>query len=299
MAALCGVGLSTANFAPRLRDLGRALDWFEELGLDWVELSLMAFEVIGGNRIYPDRLAELKRICAGRPLRYTVHGPISSNFGDPDHLALQMDCCRACLEVSGELGATAQVHHSAILPHLSAAHRADRLKLERDALAEMAGPAAAAGVVLCVETLFGRIVKWSASPVELAAQIRAVDHPNIRACIDFSHTYINAGERGFDPLAELAELAPLTRHLHIHDSFGLPNSFLPYNADEAIGFGIGDIHLPPGRGDLPWDALAKLPYAGETVANLELSDRHRDQVADAVAWTRAWIGMVNGGYQPA
>ena len=293
MAALCGVGLSTADFAPRLRNLGKTLDWFEALGLDWVELSLFAFEVIGGNRIYRDRLTELKRICADRPFRYTVHGPISSNFGDPAHLDLQKDCCLVCLEVSGALGAAAQVHHAAILPQESAAHRAGRLAMERDALAEMAGPAGAAGVVLCVETLFGRLTHWSASPTELAAQISAVDHPNIRACIDFSHSYINAGERGFDPLAGLAELAPLTRHLHIHDSFGLPKTFLPYSKDEAIGFGIGDIHLPPGRGNLPWEALAKLPYDGPTVANLELTDRHRDQVEAAIAWTRNWVGTVN------
>lgn len=290
MTALTGVGLSTADFARTLADLGRTLDWFETLGLDAVELGLSSFEVIGGCRIYPDRLAELKRICADRPFAYTVHGPIRSSFTDPRHLALQKDACRVCLEVSGEIGASVQVHHAGMLPHASAAQRADLLAMEREALAQMGETAAGAGVILAVETVFTRLDGWTASPAEVAAQIRGVDHPNLRACIDFSHAFLNAGERGFDALAELGQLAPLTRHLHIHDSFGMPETFRPYSLSEATLFGTGDLHLPPGRGSLPWEALAALPYAGPTIANIELTTRHRDQVEAAVAWTRDWIG---------
>ena len=91
---------------------------------------------------------------------------------------------------------------------------------------------------------------WFASPAELAAQIRAVNHPNIRATIDFSHAAINAGVRGFDLMAELKELAPYAGHLHIHDSFGKPRSFEPYTYGEAVNFGLGDLHMPPGWGNV-------------------------------------------------
>jgi len=293
MTAITGVGLSTADFANRLAELGATLDWFETLGVQSVELALLAFEVIGGCRVYPDRLAELKRICADRPFSFTVHGPINSTFADATHLALQKACCRACLEVSGELGASVLVHHASIQDPLTAAQRADLAAMEAEALAEMADPAAEAGVILAVETLFGRIDKWTYSPAELAGLIARVDHPNIRATIDFSHSFLNGAERGFDALEELNALAPLTRHLHVHDSFALPRSFSTYSRGEAIGFGLGDLHLPPGRGSLPWDALAGLPYAGPTVANLELTTRHRDEVANAVAWTKAWIATAS------
>ncbi|GMG83880.1 TIM barrel protein [Paralimibaculum aggregatum] len=291
MAAITGVGLSTADYALTLRELGPALDWFEQLGVDAVELSLSNFEVIGGCQIYGDRLKELRRICADRPFGYTVHGPILSSFTDRTHLALQKAAAAACLEVSGSLGATAQVHHAGLLPVCSVEQREDLLAIEREALAEIAPVAQAHGVVFCVETLFGRLEEWTASPAELARQIRAVDHPNIRATIDFSHVFLNAAERGFDPMEELEELAPLAAHLHVHDSFALPRSFSPYSRSEAILFGIGDLHLPPGRGSLPWERLARLPYGGPAVANLELTTRHRDQAADAVGWTRAWVGQ--------
>ncbi len=289
MAAISGVGLSTADFANTLADLGATLDWFETLEIDSVELALANFEVIGGCRLYGDRMAELEAICADRPFGYTVHGPIMSTFTDARHLALQKDACRACLEVANRLGATAQVHHAGLLPAVSAAQRAGMLAMEREALAEMGPHAADAGVMLCVETLFGRVDQWTASPAELAAQIEGVGHPNIRATIDFSHAFINADERGYDPLAELERLAPLTRHLHVHDSFGAAKTFSPYSRSETILFGLGDLHLPPGRGSLPWDRLARLPFAGPTVANLELTRRHEDQVEAAIGWTRTWI----------
>jgi sugar phosphate isomerase/epimerase len=289
MSALSGLGLSTADFAPRLTELPDCLDRFASLGVDSVELSLASFEVIGGCRVWPDRLAELRRICADRSFGYTVHGPIKGNFADPRHAVLHADATRACLEVSAALGATVLVLHGAMMPHLTAAERASRLALERETLAALAPEAEAAGVVLCVETLFGRLEEWTPSPAELAAQIRGVDHPHVRACIDFSHAYLNAGERGYDATAELAELAPLTRHLHIHDSFARPRSFPQYSRDEAILYGLGDIHLPPGRGALPWAELRALNFAGPTVANLELTTRHADQLEAAVAWTRAWV----------
>lgn len=291
MPSITGVGLTTADFALTLRDLGAALDWFETMEIQSVELSLSNFEVIGGCQIYADRLAELRRICADRPFGYTVHGPIFSTFVDPMHLELQKAAAIACLEVSAAVGATAQVHHSGLLPICSEAQRADLLAMERAALAEIAPVAQAHGVVFCVETLFGRLEDWTASPSELARQIRAVDHPSIRATIDFSHVFLNASERGYDPMEGLEELAPLAAHLHMHDSFAIPRSFEPYSRSEAIMFGLGDLHLPMGRGSLPWDRLAKLPY-GSGIANLELTSRHRDQVAASVAFTRDWIAKV-------
>lgn len=289
MSTITGVGLSTADFADRLSDLGAVLDRFEALDIDSVELSLANFEVIAGCRVLRDRLETLKAVCADRPVAYTVHGPIKSNFADPAHVDLQRDAARACIEVAGELGAGVLIHHAALMPHVTAAERRRRLALEREGLAEIAPEAAEAGVTVAVETLFGRLDEWTPSPRELARQITAIDHPNIRACVDFSHAFLNAGERGFEVMEELAELAPLTCHLHVHDSFGSPRSFAQYSRAEAILFGLGDIHLPPGRGSLPWGALRRLPFAGPIMANLELTRRHADQLEPAVAWTRDWI----------
>ena len=284
------VGLTTGDFANTLRQLPACLDKFEALGVDSVELSLGAFDLIAGARVLPDRLAEFKRICADRAFGYTLHGPIASSFTDRRHLALQKDVCRAALDISGEIGARAQVHHGGSAPNGDADEIVALLALEREALAEIAPHAEACGVVLCVENIFGDQRTWFASPAELAAQIRAVNHPNIRATIDFSHAAINAGVRGFDLMAELRDLAPVAGHLHIHDSFGRPRSFEPFTYGEAVNFGLGDLHLPPGWGSLDWEAIAALPYAADVVANLELSTRFEEELPASIAYCRRVLG---------
>lgn len=279
-------GLTTGDFANTLRHLPSCLDKFEALGVDSVELSLGAFDLMAQARVLPHRLAEFKRICADRPFGFTLHGPIASSFTDRRHYQLQKDVCRAALDISGEIGAAAQVHHGGSAPAGDAAEIVALLELEREALIEIAPHAEACGVILCVENIFGDDAVWFASPAELAAQIRAVNHPHIRATIDFSHAAINAGVRGFDLMAELKELAPVAGHLHIHDSFGKPRSFRPYTYGEAVNFGLGDLHLPPGWGALDWEAIAALPYAHDVVANLELGTRFEDELPAAIAFCR-------------
>lgn len=291
---IIAVGLTTGNFANRLIDLPECLDRFQALGIDSVELSLGALDVIAGAKPLPARVRELKRICADRPLRYTLHGPIASRFTDAAQLQLQLDVCRAALDVSAEIGATAQVHHSGHGPTGDYGARERCFALERDALAKIAPHAEGCGVVLCVENIFGDDARWFLSPAELAAQIKAVDHPFIRATIDFSHAAINANIRGFDLMRELAVLAPLAGHLHIHDSFGQPTRFTPYTYGEGVNFGFGDLHLPPGWGALDWDAVAALPYAADVVANLELSTRFEDALEESIAVCRRMIAISRG-----
>ena len=288
---ISAVGLTTGDFANRLKDLPSCLDRFEALGADFAELSLGAFDIVADTKILPARLKELKRICADRPLRYTVHGPIASRFTDRRHLQAQIDVCRAVLEVSGEIGATAQVHHSGETPAGDAAERDRLYELERETLSEIAPHAEACGVKLCVENIFGDDQVYFLSPAELAEQIRRVDHPFIRATVDFSHAAINAGVRGYDLMAELAALAPYAGHLHIHDSFGKPQSFRPYTYGEGVNFGMGDLHLPPGWGALDWEAIAALDYRDDVVANLELSTRFEDDLEDSIALCRRMIDI--------
>ncbi|MEM9724827.1 MAG: sugar phosphate isomerase/epimerase [Pseudomonadota bacterium] len=285
---ITALGLTTGDFANRLQDLPACLDRFEALGADYAELSLGAFDVIADCRILPERLRELKRICADRPLGYTLHGPLVGRFTSRRQLQAQIDVCRAALDLCGEIGATAQVHHGGSGPLDDRMERDRVFALERETLAALGPHAADCGVLLCVENLYGDEAYFM-SPAELAAQIEAVDHPNIRATVDFSHAALNAGARGFDLMAELAILAPLAGHLHIHDSFGKPRSFKTYTYGEGVNFGMGDLHLPPGWGGLDWEAIAALDYRADVVANLELSMRFESALPEAVARCREMI----------
>jgi sugar phosphate isomerase/epimerase len=289
-----GVGMSLDHTADSLQELGAAFDAFEHLGVDSVEMFLPSLGVVVGARLRPVQLAELRRICAGRPFAITAHGALSVNLGDSDSKRLQRDVVRASLEACGEVGARLLVQHALHCPYERRAIE-QALACEREALAALAPVAEDAGVTLAMETMFPDPGRWTPSPAELAAQVASAESLSVGATIDFAHSWLNHGYRPFDYLAEMAVLAPHARHLHVHDNFGRPALFRPWSHGDGIMLGFGDLHLPPGAGNLPWDALAALPYGGPAVANIEIDKRWAPEWAGAIAWTRDWVARARAG----
>ncbi len=287
------VGLSLDHMGDNLAELGGALDRVCALGVESAEIFLPSMGVVLGGRVQRRRLARMAGICAQRPIGLTLHGPLSADLGDCENRVIQRDTARAGLEAAAECGATVYVQHQTIAPTPDRQVVERRLACERESLVELAEDAAAAGVTLGVECMFCHPGEWTALPHELAAQIAAVGHPSVGAVIDFSHAALNAAARGAALSPSLAALAPHARHLHIHDSFARAPAFRPWTRGDAMAFGFGDLHLPPGDGALDWESFAGLAF-GERgiVANLELDKRWALDYPDAIAWTRDWIARM-------
>ena len=167
---------------------------------------------------------------------------------------------------------------------------------ERELLREMGDIAAGCGVKLAVETLFVEDARtYTPDPVRLAREIAAIDHPNVCGLLDFSHAHIMAQFRGLDYGDTLEAFAPQANHLHVHDSLGRPTSIDGfYRFAERIAFGMGDLHLPIGWGDIPWDAiLPRLPLRRGTVMIVELPERHFAELDQCAASARRFRDMIN------
>lgn len=78
----------------------------------------------------------------------------------------------------------------------------------------------------------------------------------MRATLDVSHSAINLAHTGGDLVAEREAPAPLSNHLHRHDSFGRPDDIWMYALGERMAYDHGDLHLPVGWGDVPWARIA-------------------------------------------
>ena len=117
-----------------------------------------------------------------------------------------------------------------------------------------------------------------------------MDHPNLVGLLDFSHAYIEATYRGLDLLAELRAMAPVTGHLHVHDSFGRPQgNFRGYYPQELTAMGLGDLHLPLGWGDFPWDAVfAELTFRPDTVLIMEVGERYAAELPNSLKRARGF-----------
>jgi sugar phosphate isomerase/epimerase len=270
------------------RKLIAALHEAEGAGVDFVELPLYALDVIAGGRIIAPKLQAVKEITADRPYRYTAHGPLAINLMDaPSRLPLHKTVLKASLEAAAELGAAHYIHHGGIVDTRHSPNVENLYAQQRHALAEAGDIAATLGLIITVENLFTHDAgKLTAPPSRLAQEIAAINHPNVRACLDFSHGWINSTATGLDFSAEARALAPFAKHLHVHDSFGQPQSIQTYARAEKLAFGVGDLHLPIGLGAIPWDEMMRLPLPDGVIINLELSPPYWSQLGECITALR-------------
>lgn len=293
MSNVVAVGLTTHGREGKPESLEAKLRAITAAGADAAEIALYDLDVVAGGRVLERRFAQVMEIAASFPLQYSVHGPIASNPWDVRHAEIHEAAVKAHLDMAGRLGASVYVQHSGRAVHITGPERTALMARERDFLQRMGDLAGRQGIMLVVENLFGdRPGASSQLPHEVAEQVERLAHPHVAVLIDFSHAYLEATRRGTDPWASCRQAAPLTRHLHIHDSFGRPLTLHGHTASETLGFGMGDLHLPLGWGDIPWDALFQdMTFLKGTIANIELPGRYYDEVEACVARVRQLTGL--------
>lgn len=296
-----GIGLTVADYAPG--SIGSDLDRIEALGFSHAEIAIGPTLTITNGQLDPNRLALYVRQTKGRRLGYTVHGSHAINFMDTAHYDLHMAVCRASIDFCAAIGSDILVLHPGWLERFEPEPTLARLVAqERQALRQLGDVAQAAGVRLCVEnmppipeTFREGKNNYAFDPARLAAQIEAVGHPNVCATIDFSHAWVAQSWHGRDYLESLKPLAPWANHLHIHDSFGrLPTVDNLFSGD-AIAYGQGDLHLPPGLGTLPYETiLPHLAVRPQTVITLEMIRPYRDDatLSKALETTRHYAALL-------
>lgn len=293
-AKIKGIGISTMGGSPNMAALPGFLDQAEELAVDYVELSLCGEDIVAGGRILPEKLSRLKAMIAGRPLGYSVHGPIGINFMDWMHLDLHKRICRTYLQLCGEIGAEAMVVHTGIVKATTTEEQRRLYDVQREALVEMGQAAAEAGVRLCVENVFVYgLDQHTAAPEELAEELAAVDHPFVRGTLDFGHARIQSNLLGRDYAAACRAFAPQVKHLHVHDCFGTPRNIWTATESEYLAYGLGDLHIPLGWGDMQWEEVfPTLAIQPGTILMLEIKRRYASELAACVARARQLRDML-------
>jgi sugar phosphate isomerase/epimerase len=259
---MTGRGYSIGYSLPNEEDyafarLGPALDEAAALGVDYVELALYGMDLVANGRVLADRLRHVKALTSGRPFGYTVHGPLGLNLMEATGQAeTHKAVLKAHLEIAAELGGVHFVAHAGRYAAAESGAAEAGYARQREALAETADLAHQHGITIVVENIFGiQGGRETSLPSRLAAEIEAIGHPAIRGCLDFSHAFLEANRLGADFVAEAAALAPLAKHLHVHDSFGKLWPSPPNHRAERLAYGLGDLHLPVGLGSIPWDTL--------------------------------------------
>jgi sugar phosphate isomerase/epimerase len=262
-------------------DLADDLEALKIAGPDFVEVWPHHLGVILGGVLDVERLRPVRELLLKTDLAYTVHAPLEVNLMDLTAHNVQRDVLKASLWFANSIGAIAVVCHAGQRIGLrDARYRLrEQLAAERAALREAGDLAGELDVTIAVENYYpelpivrGVVYDYSVWPSELAEQISAVDHPAVGLCLDLGHAALAAGVFGFDYFEECAAVAPLVRHIHLHDNLMRTNVTGEPQVSEHPIFGLGDLHLPPGRGVIPLEEMfRRVDFPDDLACCVELS----------------------------
>ena len=296
MGNIIATGFNAGSTNGELESLAADLRALAEIGVDTVELGLTTLDLIAGGRIIRDRADRVVALTKKFDFRYTVHGLVSSNFMDPVTCRYQIDAAKALVELCDRIDARVLVQHGGCLRADQIVDRAAADIREREALLELAEFAKPYGVRIALENIFTTEPgQYRQTPAEVAETVKALDHPNVVALIDFSHAYIESTYRGLNFREQIAAMAPVAGHLHLHDSFGRPQGFYKgFHPQENTAMGIGDLHMPLGWGDIDCETIfGELKNLPGTVAMMEIGARYRAEQPESLERARGLVAMNN------
>ncbi len=284
--------------------LRQELAHYREVGFSHVELAPHGVGAIVGGRLNREILREVKALLGCQPLGVVVHGPNPLNLMNTSPEAADREGFLASIEFTAAVGAAVMVYHAGRYlaeedfllvpqPCPAAAEQQAMWDREREGLQAMGEAAAQCGVTIAVENarpyLNAPHYCYAESLVKLATMVKEVNHPNVGATLDMGHAYLSARRYGLDLGEGIAAVAPLVRHIHLHDNFGRCCHSYERKQNEMAAMGRGDMHMPIGWGEVPArEIFARLSgYSG--LVTLELRPRYRDSYREALSAARRML----------
>jgi sugar phosphate isomerase/epimerase len=232
--------------APLLKEI-------EAAGFRFVQVPSPPASVLTSPRQLISHAFAVSDALATAGLRPILHGPGDLQAGTRDgDLALE-----GLVSYAAEVGASHVVYHAANLPDEPASE--DARLAETRALAELAGRAERLGVIIALENLAPVYPsprdRLSYTPLLLRTMAKRISSPSVGLCIDIGHANIVAGMRRTDPLELIEPALDRAVLFHLHDNLDARRE--DSGSPELDPLRL-DLHLPPGRGTVPWQRLAPL-----------------------------------------
>jgi sugar phosphate isomerase/epimerase len=224
---------------------------YEAAGFSWVQLHAPPASVLSVARLTTTHASAAAEALGTTTLRAVLHAPAGLRAGSK-----QGDrAFEGLLSYAAELGASHVIYHALALPDRRGSERA--LVSEARSLSRHARVAERLGVSIAVENLaplYPGPETLSAIPATLRGLVLRVGSPAVCICLDLGHLHITADLRNTS-VELLCE--PALDHVgvfHVHDNLGARWR----TSEDKLGVDPLrlDLHLPPGRGTLPWGRLA-------------------------------------------
>jgi sugar phosphate isomerase/epimerase len=263
---------------------------FEAAGFTRAQVHAPPVSVLSDPRSCMPHATALAAALATTGLEPVVHAP-------PDlRVVGARDADRAAeglLSYAAEIGAMHAVYHACALP--DAPESEDALQFEARSLAALSLRAEQLGVTIAIENLapvFPGPEPLSASPMVLRGLANRIGSERIGICLDLGHAHIVAERRRTSLEALTEPVLDTVTLFHLHDNLGA--RWQPSGAESGVDPLRLDLHLPPGRGTLPWGRLAPSLAAHQAPLVLEVHPPYRPRTEELYRSTKELLRPADG-----
>ena len=215
-------------------------------------------------------------------LRLVLHAPDDLSAGTIEHDR----AFAGLLDHAAEAGAELVAYHGlnfvdAHGPDRPRAH--ERARLEEGSLHGHLQRAHTLGVRIAVENLapvHPSPPRLCHDPLAVRDLVRRLGSPAAGMLLDVGHLHITAEASHSDPAIVAAAVAPDVVLFHVHDNLGVRRRDIDAPGIDPLKL---DLHLPPGRGSLPWGRIAAVLREHDAPLLLEVEPSQRPALPELTA----------------
>jgi sugar phosphate isomerase/epimerase len=249
---------------------------YEAAGFSHVQVDAPPVSVLGDRRLVMLHAHALRESLATTALSLILHAPAGLRLG-----AIGTDrAMHGLIDYAVESRAEQVVYHALAL--VDEQESEGELRFEMRSIREAIRRAELNGLVIALENLaplFPGPETISANPMSLRTAVRRLSSEGVGVCLDLGHAHIAAELRHTSIARQIEPVMDAVTLIHAHDNFGARHNAA---SDRALGVDPLrlDLHLPPGRGTVPWPEVAPLVGRTDTPVILEVHPPFRPRVAE-------------------
>ena len=270
----------------------RVLATHEEAGVRWLQVHTPPAPMLADRARARRHARALRAALETSSLRLVLHAPDDLSAGTIEHDR----AFAGLLDYAAEAGAELVAYHGLNFAEAegpAAARLRERAQLEERSLIPLLQRAHSLGLTVAIENLAPVYMspptqrRRSHDPLAVRDLVRRLDQPAAGMLLDLGHLHITADATRSDHAAVLAACAPDVALFHVHDNLGCRRGIDAPGVDPIRL----DLHLPPGRGSLPWARIAGMVASHEAPAMLEVERSHRPALEVLAADTTRLLAL--------
>jgi sugar phosphate isomerase/epimerase len=263
----------------------RVLATHEEAGVRWLQVHTPPAPMLADRARARRHARALRAALETSSLRLVLHAPDDLSAG-----TIEDDRAFAgLLDYAAEAGAELVAYHGLNFvdaggPDRPRAH--ERARLEEGSLHGHLQRAHTLGVTIAIENLAPVYPspptpsRLCHDPLSVRDLVRRLASPAAGMLLDVGHLHITADASHSDPALVAAAVAPDVVLFHVHDNLGVRRRDIDAPGVDPLKL---DLHLPPGRGSLPWGRIAGALRDHDAPLLLEVEPSQRPALPELTA----------------